>query len=69
MIPSHLEDDEQIRNLALYTRTRANGPCDAWVLARVRDGRRALRLRVPDLFLLDVVLIEDGISVLSATTF
>lgn len=59
----YLEDDDQIRNLALYT-LEQTGPATRWVLARVRDGRRACG-RGADLFLLDVMLPdEDGISVL-----
>lgn len=59
----YLEDDEQIRNLALYTLEQTGHATRGFGRASEMDA--ALAGEVPDLFLLDVMLPdEDGISVL-----
>ena len=59
----YLEDDEQIRNLALYTLEQTGHATRGFSRASEMDV--ALATEVPDLFLLDVMLPdEDGISVL-----
>ena len=59
----YLEDDEQIRNLALYTLEQTGHATRGFSRASEMDV--ALAGEVPDLFLLDVMLPdEDGISVL-----
>ncbi len=59
----YLEDDEQIRNLALYTLEQTGHATRGFSRATEMDA--ALASEVPDLFLLDVMLPdEDGISVL-----
>lgn len=59
----YLEDDEQIRNLALYTLEQTGHETKGF--ARAREMDVALAGELPDLFLLDVMLPdEDGISVL-----
>ena len=59
----YLEDDEQIRNLALYTLEQTGHKTRGF--ARSADMDSAIAEQVPDLFLLDVMLPdEDGISVL-----
>ncbi len=59
----YLEDDEQIRNLTLYTLSQTGHETRGFSRAAEMDA--ALTQAVPDLFLLDVMLPdEDGISVL-----
>ena len=59
----YLEDDEQIRNLALYTLEQTGHATRG--CSRASEMDIALASEVPDLFLLDVMLPdEDGISVL-----
>ena len=59
----YLEDDEQIRNLALYTLEQTGHATRGF--SRASEMDIALASEVPDLFLLDVMLPdEDGISVL-----
>ncbi len=59
----YLEDDEQIRNLALYTLEQTGHATRGF--SRASDMDVALASELPDLFLLDVMLPdEDGISVL-----
>lgn len=59
----YLEDDEQIRNLALYTLEQTGHVTRGF--SRASDMDVALASELPDLFLLDVMLPdEDGISVL-----
>lgn len=59
----YLEDDEQIRNLALYTLEQTGHATRGFSRAAEMDA--ALAGELPDLFLLDVMLPdEDGISVL-----
>lgn len=59
----YLEDDEQIRNLTLYTLAQTGHETRGFSRAVEMDA--ALTHAVPDLFLLDVMLPdEDGISVL-----
>lgn len=59
----YLEDDEQIRNLTLYTLSQTGHETRGFSRAAEMDV--ALTQAVPDLFLLDVMLPdEDGISVL-----
>ena len=59
----YLEDDEQIRNLALYTLEQTGHATRGF--SRASEMDIALANEVPDLFLLDVMLPdEDGISVL-----
>lgn len=59
----YLEDDEQIRNLTLYTLSQTGHETCGFSRAAEMDA--ALADGVPDLFLLDVMLPdEDGISVL-----
>ena len=59
----YLEDDEQIRNLTLYTLSQTGHETRGFSRAAEMDA--ALTQAIPDLFLLDVMLPdEDGISVL-----
>ena len=58
----YLEDDEQIRNLALYTLAQTGH--DTRGFSNAAEMYEALEECVPDLFLLDVMLPgEDGITV------
>ena len=58
----YLEDDEQIRNLALYTLAQTGH--DTRGFSNAAEMYKALEECVPDLFLLDVMLPgEDGITV------
>lgn len=59
----YLEDDEQIRNLTLYTLAQTGHETCGFACAS--ELYEALERAVPDLFILDVMLPgEDGISVL-----
>ncbi len=59
----YLEDDEQIRNLTIYTLSQTGRETIGF--AKAQEMYEALERRVPDLFLLDVMLPgEDGIGVL-----
>ena len=59
----YLEDDEQIRNLTLYTLAQTGHETCGFACAA--ELYEALERAVPDLFILDVMLPgEDGISVL-----
>lgn len=59
----YLEDDEQIRNLTLYTLAQTGHDTRGFSCAA--ELYEALESEVPDLFILDVMLPgEDGISVL-----
>ena len=59
----YLEDDEQIRNLTLYTLAQTGHETRGFACAA--ELYAALEDAVPDLFILDVMLPgEDGISVL-----
>lgn len=59
----YLEDDEQIRNLTLYTLAQTGHETRGFACAS--ELYEALEQAVPDLFILDVMLPgEDGISVL-----
>ncbi len=59
----YVEDDDNIRELVVYTLTQMNLPCKGFA-----DGasfRAALAIEVPELILLDVMLPgEDGLSLL-----
>lgn len=60
----YLEDDEQIRNLALYTLAQTGHETKGF--SNAAEMYKALEELVPDLFLLDVMLPgEDGITVVS----
>ncbi|MFR4804531.1 MAG: response regulator transcription factor [Eggerthellaceae bacterium] len=59
----YLEDDEQIRNLTLYTLAQTGHETQGFSCAA--ELYEAIERAVPDLFILDVMLPgEDGISVL-----
>ena len=59
----YLEDDEQIRNLTLYTLAQTGHETQGFSCAA--ELYKAIEHAVPDLFILDVMLPgEDGISVL-----
>lgn len=59
----YLEDDEQIRNLTLYTLAQTGHQTRGF--SRAFEMDEALAHEIPDLFLLDVMLPdEDGIAVL-----
>ncbi len=59
----YLEDDEQIRNLTIYTLSQVGRETIGF--SRAQDMYEALKTQIPDLFLLDVMLPgEDGMSVL-----
>ncbi len=59
----YLEDDEQIRNLTIYTLSQTGK--EAMGFSRAQEMYEALEHEVPDLFILDVMLPgEDGITVL-----
>ncbi|MGI6217451.1 MAG: response regulator transcription factor [Coriobacteriales bacterium] len=59
----YLEDDEQIRNLTIYTLAQTDH--ETMGFARPSEMYKALETQIPDLFLLDIMLPEEsGLSVL-----
>lgn len=59
----YVEDDDNIRELVVYTLTQMNMPCKGF--AGGADFRAAVAMETPDLVLLDVMLPgEDGLSLL-----
>ena len=59
----YVEDDDNIRELVIYTLTQMNLPCKGF--ANGTAFRTAMAAELPDLILLDVMLPdEDGLSLL-----